>query len=266
MPNIKQIITPDNTAYDIKDSAAVSNIVYNTTNSPALQKTINDTTTTIEIPDTTPTSGSKHLITSGAVYSTVGDINTILENIIDGTTLIEKSIAANGTYSAEDDEADGYSSVTVAVPNTYSVSDEGKVVSNGALVSQSSDTVTENGTVDTTLISSLLVNVPSNSDPEAYHPSYQGIILSSTCGVYFGGSPASTSKASQVFTLSLPETFPVEKIGSTIFGYCKRGSTNVSIQCEYNATNRVIQTSIPSTTTTYTGLYYMIMFSINKTD
>lgn len=52
-----------------------------------------------------------------------------------------------------------YSSVIVSVPNTYSSSDEGKVVSNGALVTQGSDTVTQNGTVDTTLISSLVVAV-----------------------------------------------------------------------------------------------------------
>ena len=33
-------------------------------------------------------------------------------------TLITKSITANGTYSAEDDDADGYSSVTVNVPSS----------------------------------------------------------------------------------------------------------------------------------------------------
>ena len=74
-------------------------------------------------------------------------------------TLISKSITANGTYDAGDDNADGYSFVTVTVPNTYASGDEGKVVSNGALVAQGSDTVTQNGTVDTTLISSLLVSV-----------------------------------------------------------------------------------------------------------
>lgn len=72
-----------------------------------------------------------------------------------------KTITANGTYDAEDDDLDGYSSVTVNVANSYSAGDEGKVVSNGALVSQGSDTVTANGTVDTTLINSLLVNVAS---------------------------------------------------------------------------------------------------------
>ena len=94
--------------------------------------------------------------------------------------LIEKSVTQNGTYSAEDDEADGYSSVTVNVPNTYSVSDEGKVVSNGALVAQTSDTVTENGTVDTTLINSLMVNVSASGGGAAYYTRYKATSSTST--------------------------------------------------------------------------------------
>jgi len=50
-----------------------------------------------------------------------------------------------------------------AIPNSYSQSDEGKVVSNGALVAQTSDTVTANDTYDTTLINSLTVNVSGSS-------------------------------------------------------------------------------------------------------
>jgi len=115
-----------------------------------------------------------------------------IESISGGgsATLIEKSISANGTYNASSDSADGYSKVVVsvpasavdtgtknitangtnqdvvgyakvdvAVPNSYSAGDEGKVVSNGALVAQTSDTVTTNDTYDTTLINSLTVNV-----------------------------------------------------------------------------------------------------------
>lgn len=73
--------------------------------------------------------------------------------------LIDKTISANGTYNASSDNADGFKKAVVNVPNSYSAGDEGKVVSNGALVAQGSDTVTQNGTVDTTLINSLLVNV-----------------------------------------------------------------------------------------------------------
>ena len=65
-----------------------------------------------------------------------------------------KSITENGKYDVTQ-----YASASVSVPNTYSAGDEGKVVSNGALVAQTSDTVTTNDTYDTTLINSLTVNV-----------------------------------------------------------------------------------------------------------
>lgn len=66
-----------------------------------------------------------------------------------------KSITANGTGI----DVYSYQYADVAVPNSYSAGDEGKVVSNGALVAQTSDTVTANDTYDTTLINSLTVNV-----------------------------------------------------------------------------------------------------------
>lgn len=106
-----------------------------------------------------------------------------------GGTLIQKTVTANGTYNASDDSADGYSKVTVNVPasavdtgtkninsngthdvigyasasvnvpNSYAAGDEGKVVQSGALVSQTSQTITENGTYDTTTKNSVTVNV-----------------------------------------------------------------------------------------------------------
>lgn len=54
---------------------------------------------------------------SGAALPlTIAQMQTAVENIpTGGGTLITKNITANGTYDAEDDNADGYSSVTVAV-------------------------------------------------------------------------------------------------------------------------------------------------------
>ncbi len=75
------------------------------------------------------------------------------------STLVTKNISANGTYNASSDNADGYSQVTVNVPNSYEAADEGKVVDNGALVAQTSVTVTANGTYDTTTNDSVTVNV-----------------------------------------------------------------------------------------------------------
>lgn len=80
-----------------------------------------------------------------------------------GSTLGSKTITANGVYDATDDGVDGYDVVTANVPNTYTAGDEGKVVDNGALVSQTSATYTLNNTYDTTLINSVTVNVGGGS-------------------------------------------------------------------------------------------------------
>ena len=66
-----------------------------------------------------------------------------------------KQITANGTGI----DVAQYASADVAVPNSYSAADEGKVVSNGALTAQASATYTTNDTYDTTLINSVTVNV-----------------------------------------------------------------------------------------------------------
>lgn len=75
------------------------------------------------------------------------------------STLTEKTITTNGGYSASDDGADGYSTVTVNVPNSYTAADEGKVVHDGALTAQTTADITSNGVVDTTFINEVNVHV-----------------------------------------------------------------------------------------------------------
>lgn len=70
-----------------------------------------------------------------------------------------KAITANGNGQ----DVTGYAAVDVSVPNSYTASDEGKVVNNGALEAQSSATYTNNGTYDTTLKNSVIVSVPSQT-------------------------------------------------------------------------------------------------------
>lgn len=136
-------------------------------------------------------------ITRNGVYipsSGYDGFDRVTVNVQGGdTVLVEKSITANGEYSPSDDNADGYSSVSVAVPgpnlqsktatqngtvtpdtgydglsavdvavpNTYSAADDGKVVSGGALVAQTERTVDANGTYDTTENNSVVVAVPN---------------------------------------------------------------------------------------------------------
>lgn len=74
------------------------------------------------------------------------------------------TVSQNGTTNAP--EGTAYNKVVANVPNTYAAADEGKVVSNGALVSQTAHAeVTQNGTIDTTLNNSVTVNVPQGVTP-----------------------------------------------------------------------------------------------------
>lgn len=73
-----------------------------------------------------------------------------------------KTITENGTGIDVKD----FATADVNVPNTYVAGDEGKVVSNGALVAQTSQTVTENGTYDTTLKNEVIFAMPSATGVE----------------------------------------------------------------------------------------------------
>lgn len=68
------------------------------------------------------------------------------------------SVNRNGNYLPSANK-DGFSSVSVAVPNSYAAGDEGKVVKNGALASQTSRTISDNGTYDTTENNEVIVQV-----------------------------------------------------------------------------------------------------------
>ena len=109
-------------------------------------------------------------LTLEAGYKYIDSVTVIMDGI-DITEQVfkagigEKTITQNGIYDAEDDWLGGYSSVNVNVPNSYSVSDEGKVVSNGTLVSQNPATYTLNGTYDTTLVNNVTINVSGSITP-----------------------------------------------------------------------------------------------------
>lgn len=127
-------------------------------------------------------SQSSETYTQNNTYDTTL-INSVTVNVSGGSILIDKTITSNGTYTAANDEADGYKKVIANVSNSYAAGDEGKVVSGGALVSQSSATYTENNTYDTTLVNSVTVNVsgdtPSVQEKDVNFYDYNGTLLHS---------------------------------------------------------------------------------------
>lgn len=86
---------------------------------------------------------------------TIAQMQTAVENIPTGGTLTTKNITANGTYDAEDDNADGYSSVTVAVPTP-------NLHSKSATYTPSTTTQTESITADSGYDGLDAVNVTVN--------------------------------------------------------------------------------------------------------
>lgn len=112
------------------------------------------------------TPSNSTLTTYPTTINTIGtDINGTLETCL-GTgsghsIVVDKTITTNGVYNPLDDNAYAYDEVTVNVANSYEESDEGKVVSNGALVAQTAypSTITENGTYNTTENNSVTVDI-----------------------------------------------------------------------------------------------------------
>lgn len=193
-------------------------------------------------------------------------------------TLIEKNVTANGTYTASDDDADGYSSVEVDVPNTYTVDDNGKVVSNQTLVAQTAkpDTITVNDTYNTTEYNSVTVNVPNT-----YTVADEGKVVSSGALVSQSAYP-STITANNTYdttnynsiavnvsgdnsdlinlierditSIDIPSG--VTRIGSSAFNSCTSltsvtipsGVTSIDIQAFYNCTS-LTSVTIPSSVT-----------------
>lgn len=102
-----------------------------------------------------------------------------------------KTITENGTGI----DVAQYALADVAVPNSYAAGDEGKVVSNGALVAQTAhEIVTSNGTIDTTMNNSVEVDVLSGGG---------------TAPVTFSATAASTDATIEfdVGSFSLPEKY-----------------------------------------------------------
>ena len=160
--------------------------------------------------------------------------------------LINKNVDANGTYNASSDDADGYKKVVVDVPNTYAAGDEGKVVSNGALVAQGSASYTSNGTYDTTLVNEVEVNISGadevgtlvailqgTASGEVYCESLEKVVV---VDVFTGAKSKNTTKVnfpnitevsgsfiyqlSDIAEIKMPK---LEKTGSTSFGYLNNG-------------------------------------------
>lgn len=66
--------------------------------------------------------GNKAISENGSNID-VAEYATVSVSVSGGGTIVSKSITANGTYNASSDNADGYSPVTVNVPDAFTITD-----------------------------------------------------------------------------------------------------------------------------------------------
>ena len=111
---------------------------------------------TVSVPASAVDTGTKNISTNGT-HDVIGYANAAVSVPASAVDSGTKSITSNGNNQ----DVIGYAAVNVNVPNTYSAGDEGKVVSSGALVSQTAHADvtpgTSDQTIDTTTNNSLKV-------------------------------------------------------------------------------------------------------------
>ena len=157
-----------------------------------------------------------------------------------------------------------YGDIVVNVPNTYSSSDEGKVISNGALVSQTNyGTVTQNGTIDTTLNNSVTVSVSGSSVNVQTSKSYTATAIGSQTispdtGYDAMGEVALTVTPSLKMGVLRPDAEKVQTWSADYLVHTDKGVTIPS----YSTTGATL-VSAESLTPTYTlacnSYYYYIL-------
>lgn len=162
VPTGTKSISANGTGIDVKAYEKVDVAVPGITPSGTLAIATNGShdvtnyaTANVAVPASAVDTGTKNITANGNGQDVIGyaavDVN--VPGIVPAGT---KQINQNGTHDVAQ-----YASAEVNVPNTYSASDEGKVVSSGALVAQTSQTIDENGTYDTTLKNEVVVDVQS---------------------------------------------------------------------------------------------------------
>ena len=211
--------------------------------------------------------------------------HTIAENLTrlqNAKTAIGNAITAKGGTVAAGDGLEDFASDIATITNQYSAADEGKVVSNGALIAQTAypSTITENGTYNTTENNSVTVNVDNGLDGleitklTLISPQVSGLEMYAaniTLGNYvktvvFGKYDTTSISIDTEIILEYPETFTFKgSYNAKYYLYLGKTSSNANYgdggsYYSVNKTNRQIKIT-NRLSTAYTPYMLCYMFA-----
>ena len=165
----------------------------------------------------------------------MGTLKQAVDRVTAAKTAIGNAITAKGGTVSQDDGLEDFAADIGTITNQYTAGDEGKVVSNGALVAQTAypTTITENGTYNTTENNSVTVNVAASGNI-AYKLSGANAndIYIIECDDYiyiFGASIYTAGSAVYQFQYTIPNGFDTSKIGTLIGGALKGGNYDLNL-------------------------------------
>jgi len=156
-------------------------------------------------------------------------------------------IKVNGLY-----EIRQYAQANVNVPNTYSDSDQGKVVNGNVLEPQTSMNVESNGTYDTTLNNEVVVDVPNTytAEDQGKVVSGDGLVSQTTTNIGSNGTFDTTLNNSAV--VNVPNTYGSADQGKVVSGNAlvAQTSKNIGSNGTYDTTqNNSVIVNVPNTYT-----------------
>lgn len=126
-------------------------------------------------------------------------MSNIAENLVKlstDKTDIQSALINKGITNAMEHGFDDFAQDITSIQNSYTLSDEGKVVNNGILINQTTKNITENGTIDTTTNNIVQVNVPTG----ASESDVQNLVVASK--PYYesrAGSTSTTTVTSEIY-------------------------------------------------------------------
>ncbi len=120
-------------------------------------------------------------------------------------------INTNGTHDVTQ-----YAAAEVDVPNTYTAEDEGKVVDNGALISQTQKSISANGTHDTTVNDEVVVNVPNSYTAADEGKVVDGGALVEQTAKAIGANGTHDTTTNNAVVVDVPNSYTAEDEGKVV--------------------------------------------------